>query len=350
MSSSPLEDPPAEGGEDIPALTPEQEAALEQARRIRRAARRAKQTDRKERKRKKRRRRRRRARRALKNPLSVRVTDLHVEYEILSQRRSALRDRFVTRTGTSSTVVRAVRGVSFELHEGESVGIIGSNGSGKSTLLSAMAGLLPASQGTIEVSEDPKLLGVGAALLPKASGLRNVRLGLLALGMTSEEVDKHIDEVIEFAELGDAISRPLKTYSSGMRARLLFSIATATKPKVLLVDEALAVGDRKFRRKSSKRMRRLLKEAGTLVLVSHNLKEIRKLCNRVIWVEKGKIVADGPIRKVYRQYLEAEQAEVQGKGRKGRGRRNAKNRSAQAGPSTRDADGAGPTASPPSAE
>ena len=124
----------------------------------------------------------------------------------------------------------------------------------------------------------------------------------LALGMTSREIDDRIDEIVEFTELGEAIHRPLRTYSSGMRARLHFAIATSVRPRILLIDEALAVGDRAFRAKSAERIDELLAEAGTLMLVSHSLDEIRKQCNRAIWIEEGIVKADGPVEDVLDEY------------------------------------------------
>lgn len=236
------------------------------------------------------------------NPISISVRDLHLDYEIFEDRRRALRDRIVKREGTGRSVVKALRGVSFDVFEGQSVGIIGSNGSGKSTLLSAIAGLLPPTSGEILVSAEPKLLGVGATLMPAATGYRNIRIGCLALGMSTDELDGRIDEIAAFTELGEALDRPMRTYSSGMRARLHFSIATSVDPKILLIDEALAVGDQRFKNKSSVRIRSLLEEAGTLLLVSHSLNEIRQQCNRVIWLEKGRIRADGPARRVTQRY------------------------------------------------
>lgn len=235
-------------------------------------------------------------------PLSVVVRDLVVDYEIYQDRRRALRDRLVSGKGSGRKVVRALHGVSFEVHEGESVGVIGSNGSGKSTMLSALAGLLPITSGEILVSDEPKLLGVGAALLPMSSGYRNIRLGLLALGLTSDEIESRLPEVAEFTELGDALERPLSTYSSGMRARLHFAIATARTPRILLIDEALAVGDKWFRAKSAERIDRVLAEAGTLLLVSHNGAEIRKQCERAIWIERGHLRDDGPVDRVLDRY------------------------------------------------
>ncbi len=239
------------------------------------------------------------------NPLSVRVRDLHVEYEVFTERRAGLRQRMVTGKGSGRRVVHALKGVSFDVRKGDAVGVIGSNGSGKSTALLALAGLLPPTSGEILVAAEPKLLGVGAALIGGATGLRNIRLGCLALGMTSEELDDRIEEIVAFTELGEAIERPLKTYSSGMRARLHFAISTAVQPEILLIDEALAVGDRAFRQKSRERIENMLANAGTLMLVSHSMEEITRLCNRGIWIEKGVLRADGPVKDVIAEYTAA---------------------------------------------
>jgi teichoic acid transport system ATP-binding protein len=234
--------------------------------------------------------------------ISVRVRDLHLEYDVFSERRAGLATRFSTGKGSGRRVVHALKGVSFDIRQGESVGVLGSNGSGKSTLFLALAGLLPPTRGEILVRSEPKLLGVGAALMPAASGLRNIRLGCLALGMPAEELDAVIEDIVAFTELGEAIERPLKTYSSGMRARLHFAIATAVKPEILLVDEALAVGDKAFRAKSRERIEAMLAAAGTLMLVSHSMNELSRLCRRGIWLEKGVLRADGPIDDVIELY------------------------------------------------
>ena len=234
--------------------------------------------------------------------LSVRVTDLHIEFEVFSDRRAGLRQRLATKEGSGRQVINAVNGVSFETRRGEAIGVIGSNGSGKSTLLSALAGLIKPTSGEILVSDEPKLLGVGAVLLNGATGIRNIRLGCLALGMSSEELDDRVAEIVEFTGLGEAIDRPLKTYSAGMRARLLFSISVSIQPEILLIDEALAVGDRNFKNKARVKIESLLANAGTLFLVSHSMNEIERLCNRGLWLENGKILADGPIADVIAQY------------------------------------------------
>jgi teichoic acid transport system ATP-binding protein len=237
--------------------------------------------------------------------ISISVQDLHLDYELFEDRRAALRDRLVKRQGTGRSVVKAIRGVSFDVREGGSVGIVGSNGSGKSTLLAAIAGLIPPTSGEILVSEDPKLLGVGATLVPASTGWRNIRLGCLALGMPHEEIEERMPEIGAFTELGEALDRPLRTYSSGMRARLHFSIATAVDPKILLIDEALAVGDQAFRLKSSKRIKELLGQAGTLLLVSHSSRDIKELCGRAIWLDRGRVMEDGRPRDVLAHYEKA---------------------------------------------
>ena len=238
-------------------------------------------------------------------PLAIRATDVHIEYEIFEERRAALRQRVATRSGAGRSVIHAVRGVSFDVREGDAIGIVGSNGSGKSTLLAAIAGLLPIRSGEILVSEEPKLLGVGATLIPTATGRRNIRLGCLALGMSEAQVDEDLEKIIAFTELAEAIDRPLRTYSSGMRARLHFAIATSVQPRILLIDEALAVGDRRFKAKCAKRVSGLLDAAGALMLVSHAPSELRTYCDLGMWIEKGELLAAGPLNDVIAAYEEA---------------------------------------------
>jgi teichoic acid transport system ATP-binding protein len=236
-------------------------------------------------------------------PLSIRVRDLYVDYEIFEDRRAALRERIVNHKGTGRRMVRALRGLTFDVTEGEAVGVIGSNGSGKSTLLAAVAGLLPPTSGEILVSDEPKLLGVGATLLPAATGWRNIRLGCMALGMTADEVDAAIEDIAAFTDLGEALDRPLRTYSSGMRARLHFAVATSVRPRILLIDEALVVGDQAFHKKATTRIEELLGIAGTLLLVSHALGTVEDTCERVLWVEQGRLRADGESGSVIEKYM-----------------------------------------------
>ena len=207
--------------------------------------------------------------------------------------------------GLSSPAMReihAVRGVSFTAYEGESIGLIGRNGSGKSTLLRAIAGLLPPEKGAVYTEGQPSLLGVNAALMDDLTGERNVRLGCLAMGMTPEEVTEHYDSIVDFAGIGDFISLPMRTYSSGMAARLRFAIAAAKSHNVLMIDEALGTGDAEFKRKSEERIRELRDEAGTLFLVSHSLDTVRDACNRAIWIDKGLIRMDGDVTEVADAY------------------------------------------------
>lgn len=230
---------------------------------------------------------------------TVIVDDVHVVYRVKADRsRNTSRARKLTSTPTRMREVHAVQGVSFIAYQGEAVGLLGRNGSGKSTLLRVIAGLHPATSGVVYAEGQPTLLGVGAALMPELSGSRNVRLGGLAMGLSTKEIDEGYDDVVEFSGLGEFIDNPLNTYSSGMAARLRFAIATARTPPVLLVDEALATGDAAFRKKSEARIRKLREEAGTIFVVSHSLPSIMESCTRAIWMDQGKIMADGDVEEV----------------------------------------------------
>ena len=201
--------------------------------------------------------------------------------------------------------VHAVKNVSFVAYKGEAIGLIGTNGSGKSTLLKAVAGLLPVENGRIYTHGQPSLLGVNAALMNDLTGERNVYLGGLAMGMSREQVRDRYEEIVDFSginEKGDFITLPMRTYSSGMAARLRFSIAAAKDHDVLLIDEALATGDRSFQKRSEERIRELRKHAGTVFLVSHSNKSIRDTCDRVLWLERGELRMDGPTDEVLAAY------------------------------------------------
>lgn len=198
--------------------------------------------------------------------------------------------------------VHAVRDVSFVAHHGESIGIIGRNGSGKSTLLRAVAGLIPPTSGELWVAGEPSLLGVNAVLMSQLSGERNIYIGGQALGLSRSQVSERFDEIVDFSGIGDAVYRPMRTYSSGMGARLRFAISTSAAPDVLMIDEALATGDAHFRERSAERIAAIRERAGTVFLVSHSNGSIRQICDRVLWMEQGQLVMDGPTEEVLGAY------------------------------------------------
>ncbi|MCP3822159.1 ABC transporter ATP-binding protein [Streptomyces sp. A3M-1-3] len=242
---------------------------------------------------------------------TVIADDVHVIYKVNSggsgkgSAVTALR-RIISRKGSPGVrEVHAVKGVSFTAYKGEAIGLIGSNGSGKSTLLKTIAGLLPAASGKVYTQGQPSLLGVNAALMSDLTGERNVMLGGLAMGMTRREIRERYQDIVDFSginEKGDFISLPMRTYSSGMGARLRFSIAAAKSHDVLMIDEALATGDAKFRRRSQQRIAELREEAGTVFLVSHGIGTIRETCDRAIWLEAGTLRMDGPTDEVCDAY------------------------------------------------
>ncbi|MBX7268074.1 ABC transporter ATP-binding protein [Micromonospora sp. Llam7] len=242
---------------------------------------------------------------------TVVVDEAHVVYRVHQGATGnpnpvAALKRMVTRSSAPNVrEVHAVRGVSFTAYRGEAIGLIGSNGSGKSTLLRAIAGLLPVERGTVYIQGQPSLLGVNAALLNDLPGERNVTLGCLAMGMSPAEAQRRLPEIIEFSGInqrGDFASLPMRTYSSGMAARLRFAIAAAKQHDVLLIDEALATGDKAFRKRSEQRVRELRESAGTVFLVSHQLSSVRDTCERTIWLESGEIRMDGPTLDVLTAY------------------------------------------------
>lgn len=222
---------------------------------------------------------------------------VHVRYKTTQDRRLLSRRR-----EQKFTDIHAVRGVSFYLQRGETLGIVGHNGSGKSTLMRAVAGLMPLSEGMIVAATRPSLLGVSAALHNRVSGRRNLYRGCLALGMSRRDIDKRIDELIEFAGLTDFIDMPIDSYSTGMRARLAFAIATVVEPEILLLDEAMSGGDREFRERAAARLKEIQDAAGSIIVVSHNTNMLAGMCDRAMWMRKGRIAMHGAVDEVIAEY------------------------------------------------
>ena len=234
---------------------------------------------------------------------SVLVDGLHVTYRVRANVMYSNRNLPIRGVRRRQWIeVNALRGISLRFEKGEVVGIVGANGSGKSSLLRCIAGLQVRTAGRVLVRGEARLLGVQAALKPRLSGYRNIILGGLAMGLSRMEVEERLDEVVDFSGVGDAIWRPMETYSSGMRARVAFSIATMQSPEVLLLDEALAVGDRDFQDRSIGRIASMQDQAHTVVMVSHNLNEIRRACSRAVWIDEGCVRLDGPVTEVLDEY------------------------------------------------
>lgn len=240
---------------------------------------------------------------------TVIADDVHIVYKVMagSGGRGTAATAFsrLARRQERPTLreVHAVRGVTFTAYKGEAIGLIGRNGSGKSTLLKAVAGLLPPESGVVYTSGQPSLLGVNAALMNDLTGDRNVVLGCLAMGMSPEEIEQRYDDIVDFAGVGEFIDLPMRTYSSGMAARLRFAIGSAKSHEILLIDEALATGDAEFRAKSEQRIHELREEAGTVFVVSHSLEVVTDTCDRALWLEKGALRMDGDAQDVVDAYM-----------------------------------------------
>ncbi|MCZ9298684.1 ABC transporter ATP-binding protein [Corynebacterium hesseae] len=210
--------------------------------------------------------------------------------------------KFNALLGKERDDVEVLHDINFAAYQGESIGVLGRNGSGKSTLLRLIAGNEKPTTGEVFVSSPPALLGVSAALQPDLNAWENARLGLLAMGLTPERVEELLEDVVLWSALGTAAARPMKTYSSGMQARLKFSIATAIPREILLVDEALSTGDSTFANRAKRRVRDFIQAAGTVFVVSHAPGQIEEYCQRCLWIHEGRIIADGPTKWVSRCY------------------------------------------------
>lgn len=199
--------------------------------------------------------------------------------------------------------VRAITGVSFNLKKGDRLAIVGENGSGKTTLLQVLAGILAPETGTIKVNgRITSLININLGTQAEATGHRNITLRALAAGYTYREIEEKRQEIVEFSELGEFLHMPIDTYSAGMRMRLVFSIATAFDPEVLILDEWLSAGDAAFREKATRRMNEFVEKAGILVLASHSRKLILDSCDKALWMDEGRVRAIGPAIDIVKDY------------------------------------------------
>ena len=246
-----------------------------------------------------------------KNSLAVSVKNLGLTYTTSIDKKPTLKARLKTlgRGKKHTRTVRALNDVNVDVHYGTVLGIIGSNGAGKSSLMRVISGIVPPTQGRVEVfGSVSTLLALGVGFNPAMTGRDNVYLGGLAAGMSREEIDKNFEAIADFSELGEAIDAPMRTYSSGMYARLAFSVAAVVEPDILIIDEALSTGDAKFKEKSLNRIKELRTSDRALILVSHALATIEDICNEVIWLNNGKLMARGKPTEViaaYREFVDA---------------------------------------------
>ena len=238
---------------------------------------------------------------------SIRIDNLSIKFRIYHDRSPSLKDYFATffkRGGKDSySDFMAVNNVSFEVTAGERVGIVGHNGAGKSTLLKALCRVYESSDGDVAVNgRIAPLLEIGAGFHPEFTGRENIYLNGSILGHTKQQLRKIEPEVIAFAELEEFIDTPVKYYSTGMYMRLAFSLATAIQPDILVLDEVFAGGDAAFMVKARGRMHDLIDKANIMIMVSHDLLLLTSLCNRVIWMDHGRLVADGSPEDIVEQY------------------------------------------------
>ena len=240
--------------------------------------------------------------------LAISVSDLTITYKTQFERVPTVKkavSSFIRREKPEYKIVEAVNHVSFDVKHGTILGIIGHNGAGKSTLLRAISGILAPTSGRIEVhGQISTLLALGLGFNSQLTGRENVLLGGLASGLSREEVAERFAEIADFADLGDFIDLPTRTYSSGMHARLAFSVAVHMDPDILLIDEALSTGDAAFKKKARAKMEELMSSARTMLVVSHGLGTIKEICNDAIWLDHGKLMKRGSPDEIVSSYTE----------------------------------------------
>ena len=240
-----------------------------------------------------------------KEKVMIKAEHVTMRYLLANDRIQSLKEYFTAllKGKLQFKEFTALEDVSFEVKKGEVVGIIGRNGAGKSTLLKVISGILKPSEGKIETKGNiVPMLELGSGFDMELSGKENIYLNGAILGYSKAFLDEKYEQIVEFSELGEFIYQPIRNYSSGMLARLAFSIATVVEPEILIVDEILSVGDAQFQQKSERRMMELMQGGTTVLFVSHSMEQIRKICQRVVWLEHGKVKEIGMVDEVCGKY------------------------------------------------
>lgn len=235
---------------------------------------------------------------------------VNVDFPIYNAKNRSLKNKVLQAAtggkvsfGAEGTIIRSLEDVSFAIHEGERVGLVGHNGAGKSTLLRALSNVYAPTAGRAEiVGEIGSLVDISLGIDSEATGQENIFIRGALLGLKRKEIEERFDEIVEFSELGEFINMPVRTYSSGMHLRLAFAVATIIRPEILLMDEWLSVGDAAFNEKAEKRLNDLVQSSRILVIASHSRELIKKTCNRVMWFEHGKLRLDSTPEVVCKAY------------------------------------------------
>ncbi len=236
---------------------------------------------------------------------AISVKNLYKDFKINSDKARTLKEKILFSNRNKVEKISILKNITLDIKKGETVALIGTNGSGKSTLLKLMTKIIYPTKGRlITRGKLTSLLELGAGFHPDFTGRENIYFNAAIFGLTKQEIEKRIDEIIEFSELGNFIDNPVRTYSSGMYMRLAFSIAINVDADILLIDEILAVGDQHFQEKCFNKLTELKRSSKTIVIVTHSLDQVEKLCDRAIWIKDGRIEMDDKPKKVIEKYLE----------------------------------------------
>ncbi len=238
---------------------------------------------------------------------AIKLENITMEFNLHKERLDSVKEYFINliRKNVKKERFKALNDVSFTVNKGDRVGILGLNGAGKSTLMKVVAGVFEPTSGTVyKDGVLAPMIELGAGFDNQYTGAENIYLYGAVLGHSRKYMEQRFDDIVEFSELKEFIDVPLKNYSSGMRARLGFSIATMVKPDILILDEVLSVGDAKFKKKSEEKLKSMMDENTTVLFVSHNLEQVRRICNKAMILEKGKMICYGDIEEVLEKYEE----------------------------------------------
>ena len=244
----------------------------------------------------------------------IKLENISMRFNLGIEKNYSIKEAFISifdkKRRPKKTDFWALSDVSFEIKKGEVIGLIGSNGAGKSTLLKVVSGVMKPTKGKVTVNgQVSPMIELGAGFDMELTARENIYLNGAILGYSKQFIDEKFEEVVEFSELRDFLDAPVKNFSSGMIAKLAFSIATVVDPEILIVDEILSVGDIKFQEKSKNKMMEMIKGGTTVLYVSHSLDSIKELCNRVIWLEHGNVVKTGDAKKICDEYYQKQMGE-----------------------------------------